>query len=181
MWAYRGELTGARRWLVWFTIPSIAGGAFGAWLLLHTSAHRFGAIVPFFMLGATVLFVGQRPLTRWLSPGRVESGSTGQLDTAWRARCGMALAPRPAVPRFATYGNHHACRDGGCGPRSTPRRVRDSYRAWRANSVCPEGTIRQSRRARLPPARIRPSTARTLVSRPPTESRISDRQVRHGP
>lgn len=72
MWAYRGELAGSRRWLVWFTIPSLAGGAFGAWLLLHTSAHRFDAIVPFLVLGATVLFVVQRPLTRWLAPGRVQ-------------------------------------------------------------------------------------------------------------
>ena len=72
MWAYRGELRGARRWVVWFTIPSLAGGAFGAWLLLHTSADRFDAIVPFLVLGATLLFVVQRPLTRWLSPATAE-------------------------------------------------------------------------------------------------------------
>jgi hypothetical protein len=78
MWAYRGELTGARRWLAWFTIPSVGGGAVGAWLLLHTSAHRFDAIVPFLVLGATVVFVVQRPLTRWLSPGRAEFGGNGE-------------------------------------------------------------------------------------------------------
>ena len=72
MWAYRGELTGARGWVVWFTIPSLAGGAFGAWLLLHTAPDRFDAIVPFLVLGATALFVVQRPLTRWLSPTAAE-------------------------------------------------------------------------------------------------------------
>ena len=72
MWAYRDELTDARRWLAWFTIPSLAGGAFGAWLLLHTSSDRFDSIVPFLVLGATVLFVAQRPLTRWLSPTTAE-------------------------------------------------------------------------------------------------------------
>jgi uncharacterized protein len=72
MWAYRGELAGARSWLVWFTVPSLAGGAVGAWLLLHTSADRFDAIVPFLVLGATVLFIVQRPITRFLSPAAAE-------------------------------------------------------------------------------------------------------------
>jgi uncharacterized protein len=77
MWAYRGELAGARRWLMWFTIPSLAGGAFGAWLLLRTSSNRFDAIVPFLVLGATILFVAQRPLTRWLSPTTAEFAEQG--------------------------------------------------------------------------------------------------------
>ncbi len=72
MWAYRGELAGARTWLVWFTAPSIAGGVLGALLLLQTSADRFDAVVPFLVLGATGLFVLQRPLTRWLSPSHAE-------------------------------------------------------------------------------------------------------------
>jgi len=100
MWAYRGELTGARRWLTWFTIPSLAGGAFGAWLLLHTSAHRFDDIVPFLVLGATVLFVVQRPLTRWLAPGRSEFGAEGQplpRPAAW------VLAAQFAVGVYGGY------------------------------------------------------------------------------
>ena len=66
MWAYRGQLQGTRRWLLLFTIPSIAGGIVGAQLLLHTSAARFDAIVPFLVLGATVLFMLQQPLSRRL-------------------------------------------------------------------------------------------------------------------
>ena len=72
MWAYRGELTGTRGWIAWFTVPSLAGGAAGAWLLLHTSPDRFDSVVPFLVLAATLLFVAQRPLTRWLSPARAE-------------------------------------------------------------------------------------------------------------
>jgi uncharacterized membrane protein YfcA len=86
MWAYRGELTGARRWVAWFTIPSLAGGTVGAWLLLHTSADRFDAIVPFLVLGATLLFVVQRPLTRWLSPATAEFAE-----------------PEPPLPRPAAW------------------------------------------------------------------------------
>jgi uncharacterized protein len=67
MWAYRGQLHGTRGWLLWFTIPSIAGGIVGAQLLLHTSASRFDAIVPFLVLGATVLFILQQPLSRRLA------------------------------------------------------------------------------------------------------------------
>ena len=67
MWAYRGQLEGTRRWLLLFTIPSVAGGIVGAQLLLHTSAARFDAIVPFLVLGATVLFVLQQPLSRRLA------------------------------------------------------------------------------------------------------------------
>ena len=66
MWAYRGELTGARTWLVWFTVPSVLGGAAGAQLLLGTPARRFDAIVPFLVLGATLLFLLHGPVTRRL-------------------------------------------------------------------------------------------------------------------
>ena len=66
MWAYRDELSGARTWLTWFTAPSIAGSIVGAQLLLHTAPDRFDAIVPFLVLGATLLFLLQQPLSRRL-------------------------------------------------------------------------------------------------------------------
>jgi uncharacterized protein len=72
MWAYRSELAGARTWLTWFTAPSIAGGIVGAQLLLHTSPDRFDAIVPFLVLGATMLFLLQQPLSRRLVRGAPE-------------------------------------------------------------------------------------------------------------
>ena len=64
MWAYRHELEGARAWALRFALPSLAGGATGATLLLHTSADRFERIVPFLVLGATVLFMAQGPISR---------------------------------------------------------------------------------------------------------------------
>jgi uncharacterized protein len=66
MWAYRDELRGARRWLTWFTVPSIAGGIVGAQLLLQTSPDRFDAIVPFLVLAATLLFLLQPIVSRRL-------------------------------------------------------------------------------------------------------------------
>ena len=82
MWAYRRELAGTRRWLLLFTIPSVAGGILGAQLLLHTSADRFDAIVPFLVLGATVLFVLQQPLSRRLA----RRASEEHADDARRCR-----------------------------------------------------------------------------------------------
>jgi uncharacterized membrane protein YfcA len=64
MWGYRGELGGARLWALGFAVPSLFGGAVGAYLLLSTPPDRFAAIVPWLVLGATALFVLQRPLAQ---------------------------------------------------------------------------------------------------------------------
>src|SRR5258708_11705241 len=49
---YRAELRTVRRWLLLLTIPSLAGGGLGAWLLLRTSEKTFVLIVPLLILGA---------------------------------------------------------------------------------------------------------------------------------
>ena len=58
---YRAELTGVRAWALWFLAPSVAGGLLGGVLLTVTSQRRFDQIVPFLVLFATLLFLGQRP------------------------------------------------------------------------------------------------------------------------
>lgn len=62
LWGYRDALAGARRWAVWFALPSLAGGLVGALLLLATPAERFEQVVPWLVLVATLLFMAQRPL-----------------------------------------------------------------------------------------------------------------------
>jgi uncharacterized membrane protein YfcA len=62
MLGYRSELSGARRWALALALPSLLGGALGAWLLLHTPGATFSHVVPWLVLGATALFVTQRPL-----------------------------------------------------------------------------------------------------------------------
>ena len=69
MVGYRGELTGSRRWASAFAIPSLVGGGAGAMLLLQTSNATFERVVPWLVLGATALFVVQRPLLRWFRRG----------------------------------------------------------------------------------------------------------------
>lgn len=76
MFGYLGELRGARSWAIRFAVPSLLGGAAGAGLLLVTPAARFDALVPWLVIGATSLFLAQRPLTRWLA-GRRGAGAPG--------------------------------------------------------------------------------------------------------
>ena len=66
MWSYRGELTGARAWGARFMITNAIGGLAGALLLLATPEQRFKALVPWLVLGATLLFAAQQPVMRWL-------------------------------------------------------------------------------------------------------------------
>jgi uncharacterized membrane protein YfcA len=80
MFGYRHELAGARAWAIRFAIPSLFGGLAGALLLLRTPGARFDQIVPWLVLGATLLFVVQRPLMAALS-GRPGSGAAGDPTT----------------------------------------------------------------------------------------------------
>jgi uncharacterized membrane protein YfcA len=66
MFGFRRDLARARRWLFLLTIPSLAGGALGAWLLLRTSTRTFSHLVPFLILGATILFALQEVIARRL-------------------------------------------------------------------------------------------------------------------
>src|SRR3954471_13244857 len=75
---YRRELSGARRWAIGFALPSLFGGIVGALLLLATDEKTFSDLVPWLVLGATVLFMGQAPLNAWLR--RRPSSADGESD-----------------------------------------------------------------------------------------------------
>ena len=76
MWGYRNELVGAREWALRWAIPSVAGGLVGALLLLRTPSSRFESIVPWLVLGASTLFVIQRPIMDWLRSRRSVTNRT---------------------------------------------------------------------------------------------------------
>jgi uncharacterized membrane protein YfcA len=77
IWGYREALAGARQWITRFAIPSFLGGLLGALLLLVTPADRFDALVPWLVLGATTLFLLQRPIARALrrAPAPTDPGT----------------------------------------------------------------------------------------------------------
>jgi uncharacterized membrane protein YfcA len=62
--AYRKHLDISRRVMIPLAVTSVIGGLAGALLLLRTPAHTFLRVLPWLMLGATLLFVFSGRLTR---------------------------------------------------------------------------------------------------------------------
>lgn len=65
-WGYQEAIRPIRSWWLHWAIPSLLGGITGAILLIYTPEHRFAALVPWLIWGATALFILQRPLMRWI-------------------------------------------------------------------------------------------------------------------
>jgi uncharacterized membrane protein YfcA len=100
MLGYRGELAGARRWAIALSLPSLIGGGVGAFLLLHTSNATFEHVVPWLVLGATALFLLQRPLLRWVRGHEVMASQ--HLAEARTPALGL-LAAQLAVGVYGGY------------------------------------------------------------------------------
>jgi uncharacterized protein len=84
MWGYRRELKDTPGYLFALLIPSFIGGIIGAVLLKLTPARTFDVLVPFLILFATLLFMAQEPLKRWLRLGEAHEAhkSAGWLAGA---------------------------------------------------------------------------------------------------
>jgi uncharacterized membrane protein YfcA len=76
-YGFRREISTARRWIYILIAPSLLGAAFGSWLLLRTPVSTFERIVPFLILGATVLLAAQELMTRWLRLSERENAGRG--------------------------------------------------------------------------------------------------------
>ncbi|HET7433800.1 MAG TPA: sulfite exporter TauE/SafE family protein [Thermoanaerobaculia bacterium] len=61
---FRRDLATLRRWLFLLIIPSFLGGALGSWLLLRTPVSTFERLVPFLILGATILLAAQGAISK---------------------------------------------------------------------------------------------------------------------
>jgi hypothetical protein len=83
MVGFRRELGDSARWMVLLGAPSVIGGLIGAMLLLQTPSKTFAAIVPYLILFATVLFVFQEGINRWLGrPHTPHAGAVWWLGAA---------------------------------------------------------------------------------------------------
>ena len=81
-WGYRGEIGKNRRDLWEMALPSLCGGALGAFLATHVSPALFSRLVPWLILAATFLFLIQDPVRKWVerqkdSPGVSNSENLG--------------------------------------------------------------------------------------------------------
>lgn len=65
-WGYRRDLIESQQPIRLFCLVSLLGGAAGAMLLILTETRTFDFLVPWLILGATLLFMLQGPLQRWL-------------------------------------------------------------------------------------------------------------------
>lgn len=63
-WGYRELLKGDRATVLAMAAPSLVGGVLGALIVLRTGDKTFGKMVPWLVLGATLLFAAQGPIGR---------------------------------------------------------------------------------------------------------------------
>jgi uncharacterized membrane protein YfcA len=80
--AYRKHLDISRRVMVPLAVTSVIGGIAGAFLLLRTPAHTFLRVLPWLMLGATLLFVFGGRLARGSKSGLAHDAATTAIAVA---------------------------------------------------------------------------------------------------
>ncbi len=68
-WGYRAEVKGQKRSLWEMAVPSVLGGALGAYLATHVPSALFSHLVPWLIFGATFLFLIQDPVRKWIGRG----------------------------------------------------------------------------------------------------------------
>jgi uncharacterized membrane protein YfcA len=89
VWRTRGELTAVpRRWVWLLLIPSVLGGLVGALLLVWTGDRNFVFMVPWLVLGGTVLFALEPRLSRRCAGAR---GHRGFATTLWPLAVGVVF------------------------------------------------------------------------------------------
>jgi uncharacterized membrane protein YfcA len=80
--AYRNRLDISRRVMVPLIVTSVVGGLAGAFLLLKTPAHTFMKVLPWLMLGATLLFAFGKKVTGRFAGGLNHEATTMALAIA---------------------------------------------------------------------------------------------------
>jgi uncharacterized protein len=76
LFGYRREMNDSSIFLMRLGTVSLIGGGFGAWLLIATPSPVFARLVPALILFATILFMIQAPVNRWLRLPSVEGERT---------------------------------------------------------------------------------------------------------
>lgn len=97
VFGYRRRMAAIRPWLARFVPASVLGGYAGSWLLTHTSDQTFTKLVPFLILFATLLFLGQGALRR------VFGGREGPAERPRPGAVWGAVAFQLAVAVYGGY------------------------------------------------------------------------------
>ncbi|HKV25785.1 MAG TPA: sulfite exporter TauE/SafE family protein [Candidatus Acidoferrum sp.] len=80
--AYRHRLAISRRVIVPLLAASVCGGLAGAFLLIRTPGETFLRVIPWLLLGATLLFAFGKHFTKRISASIAHDASTGALAGA---------------------------------------------------------------------------------------------------
>jgi uncharacterized membrane protein YfcA len=80
--AYRNRLSISRRVMIPLIVTSVIGGLAGAFLLIKTPAQTFLKVMPWLMLGATLLFAFGKHLTGRIAAGISSDASRGAVTGA---------------------------------------------------------------------------------------------------
>lgn len=80
--AYRNRLSISRRVMIPLIVTSVIGGLAGAFLLIRTPAQTFLKVMPWLMLGATLLFAFGKHLTGRIAAGISSDASRGAIAGA---------------------------------------------------------------------------------------------------
>src|SRR5881394_512168 len=78
VFGYRRHLAAIQPWLWRFSLVSLLGGLLGGMLLTRTNDQTFSKLVPFLILFATVLFLGQGLVGRMAISDRAVDGPSGR-------------------------------------------------------------------------------------------------------
>ena len=89
--AYRQKLDIPRRVMIPLIVTSVIGGVAGAILLIKTPAQTFLKVLPWLMLGATLLFAFGKRLTGRVSAGMSAEASRGSMVGATIFELAVAL------------------------------------------------------------------------------------------
>jgi uncharacterized membrane protein YfcA len=75
-WGYRRDLGTASRWVWLLLAPSVVGGLIGTLLVTQLDESYFLRTVPYLILLATLLFMGQPLLSKWVGIGTSHAAPT---------------------------------------------------------------------------------------------------------
>ena len=72
-WGYRREMSASGKWVVLLLAPSLIGGLVGTLLVTELDPKYFQLTVPYLILLATLLFMSQPLLGRWVGIGKSQT------------------------------------------------------------------------------------------------------------
>ncbi|MBI1842912.1 MAG: sulfite exporter TauE/SafE family protein [Verrucomicrobia bacterium] len=87
VFGFRSHLGAVKPWLLQLTPVSLAGGLLGSALLTRTTDRVFSKLIPFLILFATLLFLMQGMVARW-----IRSGNQQDAQASARSRCICLIA-----------------------------------------------------------------------------------------